>query len=64
MTNINIDIELLAEAQKLGKHKTKKATVETALREYVRQRKAVGILRLFDSVEFEEDYDYKSMRSR
>lgn len=63
-TNIELDPELLDEAQRLGGHKTKRATVEAALTEYVRQRKAQGILKWFGQVKSFEDYDYKSQRSR
>jgi len=63
-TNIELDIALLAEAQKLGGHRTKKAAVDAALREYVRHRKGSSILELFGQVEFHPDYDYKSQRSR
>lgn len=47
-TNIDIDDELLAEAMKVGGFATKKATVEDALRQYVRiagQRQALEELR-------------------
>lgn len=63
-TNIDLDPVLLDEAQRLGGHKTKRATVEAALKAYVQQRKNQGILRLFGKIESIQDYDYKSQRSR
>ncbi len=63
-TNMELDPELLDEAQRLGGHKTKRATVEAALKEYVRHRKTQGILKYFGQVEFFDDYDYKAHRSR
>ena len=45
-TNIDIDDELLAEAQRLFGTKTKKATVEYALKELVRRRDAMSIREL------------------
>lgn len=63
-TNIEIDPALVEEARTLGGHKTKRETFEAALREYVRLRKCRRILAYFGQVEFDEDYDYKSSRSR
>jgi Arc/MetJ family transcription regulator len=50
-TNIDIDDELLAEAQKLAGTKTKKATVEYALNELIRRRRAKSIMELRGKVE-------------
>lgn len=43
-TNLAIDDALLKEAQRIGRHKTKKATVTEALREYIRRRKQLEIM--------------------
>jgi Arc/MetJ family transcription regulator len=63
-TNLAIDEELLADALKVGELKTKKATVNAALREFIQRRKQTEILKLFGSVEFDKDYDHKKGRSR
>jgi Arc/MetJ family transcription regulator len=63
-TNIELDATLLKEAQELGQHATKRATVNAALLEYVRNRRSHRILDLFGKVEFIEAYDPKSIRSR
>jgi hypothetical protein len=63
-TNLAIDDRLIEEAQKLGRHRTKKETVTAALDEYIRRRKQQGILPLFGTIEYEEHYDYKQERSR
>lgn len=63
-TNLAIDDKLLAEAQKIGGHRTKKATVTEALEEYIRRRKQLEILKLFGQIEYDPDYDYKAGRSR
>ncbi len=63
-TNLAIDEKLLAEALKIGKHRTKKATVEEALQEYVRHRKQLQALELFGKIDFDPDYDYKKQRAR
>ena len=61
-TNIDIDRNLLKEAQELGCYKTKKAAVNEALAEYVRTRKQQKILKLFGKVNFDAEYDYKAER--
>jgi len=50
-TNIDIDDELLAEAQRFAGTKTKKATVEYALNELIRRRRAKSIMELRGKVE-------------
>ncbi len=59
---IEIDKEMLDEAMKLGKHNSKKATVEAAIREYVAKKKRVEIKELFGTVEYDAGYDYKKLR--
>ncbi|MEH2193252.1 MAG: type II toxin-antitoxin system VapB family antitoxin [Nostoc sp.] len=61
-TNLEIDENLIKEALDLGSHPTKDGVVEEALREYVQRRKQLKILELFDTIEYEDDYDYKQQR--
>jgi Arc/MetJ family transcription regulator len=61
-TNVEIDDELLAEAVRLGGHRTKRATVNEALKEYVERRRQAGILELFGQIDYSPDYDYKRQR--
>ena len=63
-TNIDLDPALLEEAMKLGGHRTKRAAVTEALREYVERREQLRILELFGTVEYDEDHDYKAQRAR
>jgi Arc/MetJ family transcription regulator len=63
-TNLAIDDRLIEEAQKLGRHRTKKETVTAALDEYIKRRKQQDILRLFGTIEYEDKYDYKQERRR
>jgi Arc/MetJ family transcription regulator len=63
-TNLAIDDRLLEEAQKMGGHRTKKATVTEALHEYIQRRKQARILELFGTVEFDPKYDYKKQRRK
>jgi Arc/MetJ family transcription regulator len=63
-TNLGIDERLLAEAQRLGKQPTKKATVNDALTEYIKRRKRLKSLDLIGKIEFDPRYHYKKSRRR
>jgi Arc/MetJ family transcription regulator len=63
-TNLAIDDKLLEEALKIGELKTKRETVNVALKEYIQRRMQKGVLDLFGSIEFEPSYDYKKKRGR
>jgi Arc/MetJ family transcription regulator len=63
-TNLAIDDALLTEAQRIGGHRTKKATVTEALEEYIQRRKQAKILDLFGQVDFDPTYDCKKQRRR
>ena len=64
-TNIVLDDQLVSEAFKYAKEiHTKKELVETALQEFVKNRKMKDIRDLRGKIEFSEGYDYKSMRTR
>jgi Arc/MetJ family transcription regulator len=62
-TNLELDDALVTEAKKLGNHKTKRAAVNEALKEYVARRKRRRVLSLFGKLDWEPDYDYKAERS-
>jgi len=49
---------------KLGKHKTKREAVNTALKDYIQKKQRLGILELMGKVDFHPDYDYKALRRR
>ena len=62
-TNIVLDDILVEEAFKYSSSiRTKKELVETALREYVQNRKMKDLRDLKGKFQFSEDYDYKKMR--
>lgn len=63
-TNLSIDEALLLEAQKAGSLKTKKETVNQALREFIQRRKQVEVLMLFGQIDIDPEYDYKKGRDR
>ncbi len=62
-TNLAIDDDLLVIAQDIAGIKTKKETVNLALKEFIQRRKQKEIFDLFGSVEYDDDYDYKKMRN-
>ena len=61
-TNLAIDDRLIEEAKKLGRHRTKKDTVNAALDEYIRRRKQLKIISLFGTIDYDPAYDYKRER--
>lgn len=63
-TNLALDDKLIVEAQRVGKHKTKKEAVTAALSEYVRRRKQLDIVKLFGTIDYDPSYDYKAERRR
>ncbi|MDD7986623.1 type II toxin-antitoxin system VapB family antitoxin [Lentisphaera marina] len=63
-TNLAIDDRLLEQAQEIGHFKTKKETVNLALKEFVNRRKQLEIIDLFNQMEPDSDYDYKKARKR
>lgn len=56
-TNIEIDEELLDQAKALAGTKTKRETVDFALRELIRRRQAKDILELRGKIVWEGDLD-------
>lgn len=62
-TNLAIDQELLNRALKVGGLKTKKDTVNLALREFINHRKQIEIINLFGKMDPDPDYDYKKGRA-
>ena len=63
-TNLQLDDRLIAEAAKLGKHRTKKEAVTQALTDYVRHLREERILDLFGKIDFDPAYDYKRQRAK
>ena len=63
-TNLAIDDRLIEEAQKLGRHRTKKDAVTAALDEYIQRRKQQDILPLFGAIDYDRGYNYKKERTR
>jgi hypothetical protein len=63
-TNLAIDNKLLDEALEVSGLKTKKDTVNLALKEFVDRRKQLDIIKIFGKMDPDPDYDYKRGRNR
>ena len=63
-TNLALNDQLINEAKRLGQHKSKKAAVTMALKEYIARMKQMKMIGTFGSIEFDPDYNYKKARKR
>ncbi len=63
-TNLAINDSLLQEALQISGLKTKKDTVNLALKEFVDRRKQIEVTDLFGKMDPDPDYDYKQGRMR
>ncbi len=63
-TYVSIDPELLDKALQVGGEKTKKETVNKALREFIARREQERLLDLFGNFDWDEAYNYKRERMR
>jgi Arc/MetJ family transcription regulator len=63
-TNLQLDDRLIERAVKLGKHKTKRAAVTQALKDYVEHLEQQKLLALFGNVDYDLEYDYKKQRKK
>lgn len=61
-TNLAIDDQLLQEALAVGGHRTKRETVNEALREFIQRRQRLELARLVGKVDYDPRYDYKKER--
>ena len=63
-TNVMIEDDLMKEAMRLSKAKTKKEVIHRALEEFVNNKKRLNLAEIRGKVQFAEYYDYKKMRAR
>ncbi len=61
-TNIILDDELIKEAFKYSKEKTKTGLIHEALREFIKNKRRLNLADLKGKIKFREDYDYKKLR--
>jgi Arc/MetJ family transcription regulator len=61
-----IDPKLIAQALEVSDHHDQREVIEAALREYIRnhqqQQEVQGLIDLFGTIEYDEDFDYKAQR--
>jgi Arc/MetJ family transcription regulator len=63
-TNLALDDRLIAQAKRLGGHRSKRDAVNQALTEYVSRLKQKEVLELFGELEWDDAYDYKKERRK
>ena len=63
-TNLKIEEDLLNEALRLGGFRTKRETVNLALKEFVERHRKRQVLKLEGKIDFDPCYDYKRQRER
>jgi Arc/MetJ family transcription regulator len=63
-SNLAIDDDLLEQAKRVGGYRTKRETVNEALREFVQRRERAELVKLFGTVDYDPSYDYKKERRR
>lgn len=63
-TNLSIDPELIERALAVSGERTKKAAVTRALEEFIARREQARIVELFESLDWQSEYDYKTERWR
>ena len=61
-TNLAIDDHLLYQARSVGGYRTKRETVNEALREFIQRRQRLELVKLAGRVEYDPKYDYKRER--
>ncbi len=61
-TNLAIDDRLLDEARIVGGYRTKRETVNEALREFIQRRQRLALADLAGRIEYDPRYDYKRER--
>jgi Arc/MetJ family transcription regulator len=61
-TNLALDDNLLRKAMKVGVMRTKRETVNAALKEFVDRRMQKKILDIEGAISFREDWNYKEGR--
>jgi Arc/MetJ family transcription regulator len=61
-TNLAIDDQLLDQARSVGGYRTKRETVNEALREFIQRRQRLELAKLAGKVAYDAQYDYKRER--
>ena len=62
--NLAIDTTLLEQALNVGGLEAENETINLALEEFIERRAGENIISLFNTVEYDENYDYKILRGK
>ena len=62
--NLIINETLLEQAFHIGGLKTEKETVNLTLEEFIEKRAIEDVISLFNTIEYDVDYDYKKLRDK
>jgi hypothetical protein len=63
-TNLTVNGTLLERAFYVGGLQTEDETVNLAPEEFVKRRAMEDVISLFNTVEYDEEYDYKQLRGK
>jgi hypothetical protein len=63
-TNLTVNGILLERALYVGGLQTEDETVNLALEEFIKKRAMEDVISLFNTVEYDEEYDYKKLRGK
>lgn len=63
-SNLHFNPELLAKAQDISGLKYKKDVIDLALGEYITRHEQAEIIKIFSTIPYERDYDYKQGRKK
>ena len=63
-TNLTINSTLLERACHISGLKAENETVTLALEEFIKRRAGETVISLFNTVEYDENYDYKKLRGK
>ncbi len=61
-TNLAIDDQLLDQARSVGGYRTKRETVNEALREFIQRRQRLALTTLAGKIDYDPTFDYKRER--
>jgi hypothetical protein len=62
--NLAIDNTLLKYAIQIGGMKAENETINLALEEFIKRRKGENVIAAFNTVEYDENYNYKELREK
>lgn len=63
-SNLNFNIHLLSKAQELSGLKYKKDVIDLALSEFINRHEQTEIIKLFSTISYDKNYDYKQGRQK